>query len=158
MQQERVRGGEKLVFGNSQEAQVFRESVEGRIDSGRGDGTARPREIVAEELAKKFEEHGVAVASLHTPWEHTQEEHAEVQDLVNIAFADDLRSAINAAEKSGSFPRNIDLLHDVLTGELYDAVVQGRVNTVHVSSRALLLAVVPIALLIAAILVFAYSL
>lgn len=158
MKQERVRGGENLVFATSQEAQAFRESVEGRIDSSRMHGATRPREIVGEELAKKFEEHGAAVASLHTPWEHTQEEHAEVQDLVNIAFADDLQSAIRAAEKSSSFPRNMDLLHDVLTSELYDAVVQGRVNTVHASTKTLLLVIVPIVLLLAAVLLFAYSL
>ncbi len=157
MQQERNRGGENLVFTNAQEAAEFRESVESNIMNNSVAGTHRPREILAEELAKKFAEHGVGVSSLHTPWEHSQEEHHEVQDLVNVAFADTLPAALRRAENSPLFPRNIDLFHDVLTGELYDAVVGQRLDTMHVSVFATIALVLPILLLIIAILLFVYS-
>lgn len=158
MQHERNRGGENLVFANAQEAAQFRESVESGIAKNGPSGTHRPREILAEELAKKFEEHGAGVSSLHTPWEHSQEEHNEVQDLVNIAFADTLPAALRRAENSPSFPRNIDLFHDVLTGELYNAVTGQRLDTMRVSVLTIAAIALPIVLLVGAILVFAYSL
>lgn len=157
MQQERVRGGDNLVFSSSQEAAHFRESVESKIVDEHIPGAQRRREVLAEELAKKFEEHGVGVSSLHRPWEHSQEEHAEVQELVNTAFATDLRDALRKAENSPSFPRNIDLFHDVLTGELYAAVVGQRLNTVHFSVWRIALLATPVLLLIVAIILFAYS-
>jgi|SRR3989344_41242 len=157
MQQERIRGGDNLVFSSSQEADRFRESVEQRVAQEQGNGAVRRREIVAEELVKKFEEHGVGTSSLHRPWEHSQEEHAEVQELVNTAFAHDLRDALRQAENSPSFPRNIDLFHDVLTGELYAAVLGQRLNIVHFSAWRIALLAFPVLLLVFAIVLFAYS-
>ncbi len=157
MQQERVRGGDNLVFSSSQEAAHFRESITEQVAQEQGGGATRRREIVAEELMKKFEEHGVGVTSLHRPWEHSQEEHAEVQELVNTAFASDLRDALQQAENSPTFPRNIDLFHDVLTGELYDAVLGQHLNAVHLSAWKLALLTLPVALLVVAIIIFAYS-
>lgn len=158
MQQERVRGGENLVFASSEEAVRFQESLEHRIEKERSQDISHGREIVAEELAKKFEEHGTGVSSLHIPWEHTQEEHREAQELVNVAFAENLHTAIAQAEKSDSFPRNIDLFHDVLTGELYDAVVRSRLNVVHASLKAVLVILIPFILMLAAFIMFRYSL
>ncbi len=158
MQQERVRGGENLVFASREEAAQFQESLEHRIEKERSQDTSHGREIVAEELAKKFEEHGIGVSSLHVPWEHTQEEHIEVQELVNVAFAEDLRTALIRAEKSDSFPRNIDLFHDVLTGELYDAVVRSRLNVVHASPKMFFVILIPFMLVLVALIVFTYSL
>lgn len=158
MQQERMRGGDRLVFVDSREAELFRKSLETKIAAERVPGIARGREIIGEELAKKFEEHGVGVLSLRSPWEHSQEEHAEVQGLVNVAFGHDLRTALRRAERSASFPRNVDLFHDVLTGELYDAVLGHRLNTVHASAWIIIAIAVPILLLTAAIFLFVYSL
>lgn len=158
MQQERNRGGENLVFANAQEAAQFREAIETRVATERLSGVTHRREAVAHELAKKFEEHGIGVSSLHTPWEHSKEEHSEVQDLVNIAFADSISVALRRAEHSSSFPRNIDLFHDVLTGELYDAVLGRRLNAVHISKWMMVVLILPVLLLIAAILFFVYSL
>lgn len=158
MQQERVHGGENLIFKTQQEAAAFRESLEQKIVSERLPGTVREREIIAEELAKKFEEQGAGVSTLHTPWEHSQQEHIEVQELVNTAFVHGLSTALRRAEQSDSFPRNIDLFHDVLTGELYDAVLGRRLNTVHTSSWGIVAIAIPVLLLIIAVFVFVYSL
>lgn len=156
MQQEKFRGGERLVFANSQEGAQFREVVEKRIASERRADASKEREIVGEELAKKFDEHAVGVSPLRTPWEHTQEEHNQVQDLVTMAFTHDLRYALHHAENSPLFPRNIDLFHDVLTGELYSAVLNRRLNILHVSPLFIIIALVPVVLLIVAIFLFAY--
>lgn len=158
MGHERVRGGETLVFSDAAEAQAFRESVEQRVDSSPVPRIGRKREIVGEELAKKFDEHGVGVSSLHVPWEHTHAEHEEVQQLVTVAFTHGLSDAIRQAERSETFPRNIDLLHDVLTGQLYEAVLERHINRIHASPITVIVALVPILFLLLALLFFVYSL
>lgn len=158
MQQERVRGGENLIFSSPQEAAAFRESLEQRKESESVPGVTQDKENVAQELAKKFEEHGHGVSSLHAPWEHTPQEHSEVQGLVDLAFTHDLQTALRHAEQSDLFPRNIDLLHDVLTGELYDAARASHLTALRPSLTGMLMIATPILLLIVAIFFFVYSL
>ncbi|MDA1168926.1 MAG: hypothetical protein O3A36_01150 [bacterium] len=118
---------EKLIFRSPEHAAEFTKHVEHRINQERKPDISNPKEIVSQELAKQFEIEGHGVSLLSHPWEHTKEEHAEVQQLVNVSFMHGLTSAIAQAEKSTSFPRNIDLLHDLLTGEMYDAILRSRI-------------------------------
>lgn len=113
---------ETLVFKSAEEAGGFRERVERpsiRLRQGLG-GRAR----LAEELQEEFARAGETVGVIKTPWEHTPTEHEEVQRLVDVAFAQDLPAAIRQARASGRYPRNLDLLHDVLTGEMYELMRQ----------------------------------
>lgn len=149
---------ERLVFHSPEAASDFVRDVEHRIQKEDKQDVSQPREIVSDELAKQFEQAGHGVSALTHPWEHTEDEHTEAQALVDIAFTEDLSAAIRQAEKSPSFPRNIDLFHDVLTGEMYDALVKSRSN-VHYMPRWVVPALVLLfALLFAAILAFVYSL
>lgn len=124
---------ETLIFQNPEGAQQFRERVEGRLSRDQKPGIQRQREALAEEIATEFEREGEGTATLKTPWEHTLPEHEEVQRLVNTAFAKDLKAAIKEARQSSHYPRNLDLLHDVLTGEMYKLLTEHKVNkqTVH---------------------------
>lgn len=113
---------ETLVFKSAEEAGGFRERVERpsiRLRQGSG-GRAR----LAEELQEEFARAGETVGTIKAPWEHTAAEHEEVQRLVDVAFAQDLPAAIRQAKASGHYPRNLDLLHDVLTGEMYELMQQ----------------------------------
>lgn len=111
---------ETLVFPSVEAAQGFRERVERpSISSGQGQKTQ-----IQQELQQEFARHGETVGTVKTPWEHTVAEHEEVQQLVDVAFAQDLPAAIRLARKSNHYPRNLDLLHDVLTGELYELMQQ----------------------------------
>lgn len=123
---------EKLIFRSPEHAAEFTEHVEQRINQERKSGVSNPKEIVAQELAKQFEAEGHGVSQLTRPWEHTKEEHGEVQQLVNVSFMHGLTYAIAQAEKSASFPRNIDLLHDLLTGEMYDAILRSHKHVQHI--------------------------
>lgn len=115
---------ETLIFDRPEAARRFAERVAERLRRTARPGVKRGRETVAEAVAEEFASHGEA-ASLTQPWEHTREEHKEVQELVDVAFARDLPAALRQARASAAYPRNIDLLHDVLTGELY-AILQQR--------------------------------
>ncbi|MFH1354209.1 MAG: hypothetical protein ABIH36_02880 [bacterium] len=121
-------GKETLIFSTPEEAQEFKEQVGERMRRESGPGVVRQREAVGQEVAREFARQGEAVGTLSRPWEHTREEHAEVQGLVNMAFDQDLAMALGRARKSGNYPRNVDLLHDVLTGELYEAIQQRGIN------------------------------
>lgn len=118
---------ESLVFSGVEQADNFREKTQENFDA-----TAQKtaREATAEVLAQEFSAagHSVSYSSLSRPWEHTPAEHDEVQDLANLAFERDLPTALAKARASKSYPRNIDLLHDVLVSEMYDEVVKHKVN------------------------------
>lgn len=149
---------ETLVFHSPEGAADFTRSVENRIKEENKVGVSADREIVSQELANQFEIEGHGVAPFTHPWEHSHAEHVEAQQLVDVAFSQSLSVAIAQAEKSSSFPRNIDLFHDVLTGEMYEAIRNSRINTQHVPRWIILLLVLFFALLLSAILFFVYSL
>lgn len=113
---------ETLIFPTPQEAQGWLEAVGEKLIRQEGLGVKRKRELVSEELKRQFESHGEGVGMIIRPWEHTPAEHQEVQQLVDLAFAQDLPAALRAARNSGTYPRNIDLFHDVLTTEMYELV------------------------------------
>ncbi|MEX1112561.1 MAG: hypothetical protein WEC84_03800 [Candidatus Andersenbacteria bacterium] len=118
---------ETLIFSNPDQAQEFAEKATEKIATPKGSRSRK--EIIGQQLAQEFERSGEAVGSIVThPWEHTQQEHEEVQQLVNIAFEKDLPTALKAARSSKGYPRNIDLLHDVLTTEMYDLVRDSHLN------------------------------
>lgn len=160
MSVERVRGGahEAQIFRSPERANEFQESFEQRIRAESKKGTSREREIMAEQLAKIFEEEGVGVDRIKEPWSHTKEEHAEAQVLVEMAFTHGLSTALKQAHSSEHFPRNVDLLHDVLTGRLYDAVVADRVNVHHPSPTVLASLLALFFGMIIVVVVFVYSL
>ncbi|HSX25171.1 MAG TPA: hypothetical protein VLG69_04365 [Candidatus Andersenbacteria bacterium] len=159
MSLERRIGGarDSLIFPSPEEANEFQESFDARVRTEKTPGATRKRELVSEELVKVFEKEGVAVTPIREPWEHTPQEHAEVQKLVEVAFASGLDIALKQAHESASFPRNIDLLHDVLTGKLYEAVVVSRVNVHHPSPLVLIVLLLIVVGIMAAIVLFAYS-
>jgi hypothetical protein len=149
---------ETLVFHSPEGATDFARTVENRIKKEDKPGVSQAREVVSQELAKQFEQEGHGVSLLTHPWEHSNEEHIEAQQLVDLAFAKDLSAAISEAEKSSSFPRNMDLFHDVLTGEMYEAIQKSRVHTQPVPHWIIWLLVLFFALLLSVILVFVYTL
>lgn len=120
------RSNETLIFPTAEDAGEFRERVENRVNKPRPKKDVRS--AVSDELTQEFEKAGEVPSTLHQPWEHTPEEHTEVQSLVNEAFQKDIASALAMARKSGHYPRNIDLLHDVLTNEMYQALVERKAN------------------------------
>ena len=115
---------ETLIFPSTEAAGEFRERVEARAAKPRRD----VRQAVSDELTQEFESHGEVPSTLREPWQHTPEEHDEVQQLVNEAFSKDIASALAKARKSGHYPRNIDLLHDVLTNQMYASLVEQKAN------------------------------
>lgn len=119
---------ETLIFPNAEEAKGWLERVGGRLSGEDRRGIRRRRELVGEELAREFEQHGEGVELIARPWEHTPAEHAEVQQLVDLAFARDLPAALKAARSSAAYPRNVDLLHDVLTTEMYELLQERHLN------------------------------
>lgn len=149
---------ETLVFHSPEGAEDFTRNVENRINKEKKVDVSRSREIVSQELAKQFEQEGHGISALTHPWEHSDAEHAEAQRLVDLAFAQDLSVAISEAEKSPSFPRNIDLFHDVLTGEMHEAITRSRVRGHYIPVWVVFLIAMFFALLLSAILVFVYSL
>lgn len=119
---------ETLLFPTREEAQAWTEKVAEQAAATSRPGVRRDREVVAEAVAREFERQGEAVGSLTHPWEHSAAEHTEVQQLVDTAFAKDLGAALRAARGSDYYPRNIDLLHDVLTTEMYETIRTRRLN------------------------------
>ncbi len=117
---------ETLIFPDAEGAQKFRERVGEQLP--RVEGVEEKRQIIREEVATQFASHGESVVVVKQPWEHTSAEHEEAQALADAAFAEDLGVAIRQAKKSPHYPRNLDLLHDLLTGELYQYVKEGRIN------------------------------
>lgn len=118
---------ETLIFPTLQEAQVWRERVGEQLQS-ETPGVNAGRQVVGQAVAQQFESHGEGVATFREPWEHSSAEHEEAQRLVDVAFTKDLGTALRQAKQSSHYPRNLDLLHDLLTGELYDHVRQSNLN------------------------------
>lgn len=118
---------ETLLFPNSETAQTFKENVAERM-AQQPKSKEHQRAVVAEAVAQQFTQAGEAVDLVREPWTHTPAEHEEVQQLVNVAFQRDLGAAIAQARRSPHYPRNLDLLHDVLTGEMYDLLREGGLN------------------------------
>jgi hypothetical protein len=124
MSERTPREKETLMFATPEQASAWREDVGQKIDQQRG-AVRQDREIVAEAVSQQFAQYGEAGGTISHPWEHTPAEHEEVQVLVDTAFAEDLPAALKLAKKSSSYPRNLDLLHDLLTSEMYDLVKEG---------------------------------
>lgn len=119
---------ETLIYETPEEATTFREGVTEQL-AEQPPATRDDRAVVAKAVAEEFAAEGVPVSErLDTPWQHSEAEHYEVQQLVDIAFSQDLKAALAQAKKSDHFPRNLDLLHDVLTGQMYDLITQQRLN------------------------------
>lgn len=119
---------ESLIFSGREQAERFIEHVGERLTRAGTSGIKRDREKVAEAVADEFAAEGEAVSVIKQPWDHTPEEHRETQALINTAFSQDLGAAIKQARRSRYYPRIIDLMHDILTNELYEAVNEFRVN------------------------------
>jgi hypothetical protein len=147
-----------LIFPSVARATAFSEMVTERIAQEKKPGVRRAKEIISHELEKQFELEGHGVSSYAQPWEHTQAEHVEAEQLVRVAFAHGLSAALASAEQSPSFPRNIDLFHDILTGKMYEALVSSRVRAVeHVPYWIIALLILFFALLLSAILFFVHT-
>jgi len=146
-----------LVFSNPEDAGRFRERVENKVTQPKASQQQSKRQAISEELAEEFENQGEVVSSLHQPWEHSEEEHHEVQSLVNEAFEKDLKSALKKAREGAHYPRNLDLLHDVLTNQLYDLMVQQRINKQMVLPWVIAMLSITLVALIASIIVFAVA-
>lgn len=127
-QEREPREKETLIFSEPERAREFAERVSGRARRESGPGVTRGREAVSQEVAAELLKQGEAADVLSRPWEHTGAEHKEVQGLVDMAFDQDLSAALKRARGSGTYPRNIDLLHDVLTSELYEILRERGIN------------------------------
>lgn len=119
---------ETLIFPSSEEAKTWLEQFGERLGREAQPGIRRRRELLSEELAREFDKHGEGVGLITKPWEHTQDEHTEVQQLVDVAFGKDLPAALKLARSSGYYPRNIDLFHDVLTTEMYQLLKEHQLH------------------------------
>lgn len=127
-QEREPRERETLIFPTPERAREFAERVSERARRESGLGVKRDREAVSQEVAAELLRQGEASSVLSRPWEHTAAEHKEVQELVDMAFDQDLSAALKKARRSEDYPRNIDLLHDVLTSELYEILQQRGIN------------------------------
>lgn len=127
-QERERRERETLIFSTPEWAREFAERVSGRARRESGPGVTRGREAVGQEVANELTRQGETADVLSRPWEHTTAEHKEVQGLVDMAFDQDLSAALKKARGSDNYPRNIDLLHDVLTSELYEILQQRGIN------------------------------
>lgn len=119
---------ETLVYQTPQEAQQLTERIKLRVEQQQQTGQVAPREVIGEIVADELAMHGHGVSTLSQPWEHTEAEHTEAQQLLDVAFDRDLSVALTKARASKHYPRNLDLFHDVLTNELYQMIVQHKLN------------------------------
>lgn len=147
---------ESLIFNTPEEARDFVERVEGKVEQDKRQGVERKQEIVGEEVASEIEKYGEESVDLSYPWEHTEEEHQEVQALVEVAFREDLPLALKKVRKSDNYPRIIDLFHDVLTGQMYEAVVKAGVNKQKMGKKTWIVVGVVSVLAIVSILVLVF--
>lgn len=113
---------ETLHLPTPEAAQQWQEKLAPQLEQARTADIDARREAVADAVAEQFAAAGEGVSIVREPWDHTPEEHAEAQQLVDLAFAKDLQAALRTAKQSPHYPRNLDLFHDVLTSELYTLV------------------------------------
>lgn len=113
---------ETLHLPNPEAARSWQEKLSPQLEQAKTPGVDARREAVADAVAQEFAAAGEGVSIVREPWDHTPEEHAEAQQLVDLAFAKDLNAALRSARQSPHYPRNLDLFHDVLTSELYELV------------------------------------
>lgn len=139
-----------LIFETPREAQEFSERVGEKSRQASSEGVTQQREILAEEIAAEMTKHGESATVLNQPWEHTAKEHQEVQKLVDLAFLEDLPTALKRAKKSQYYPRIIDLLHDVLTSEMYEAIARRKLNRQKIINWQAALALIIMAILVIA--------
>lgn len=143
-QERERRERETLIFPTPERAREFAERVGERARRESGPGVKRRREAVSQEVAAELLKQGEAADVLSRPWEHTAAEHKEVQELVDMAFDQDLSAALKKARRSGTYPRNIDLLHDVLTSELYGILQQRGINRQPLKSWTVIMGIIAV--------------
>ena len=119
---------ETLIFSNSEQAGKFTERIQEQWEQAEKRSAGHKKKVIQDEVAKEFEKYGQAVQSIKHPWDHSPAEHEETQQLVDLAFAKDLGAALRVAQKSEHYPRNLDLFHDILTGEMYDLLKETKLN------------------------------
>lgn len=129
------RNQETLIFNSPEQAEQFAERAAERVGLAEEGEVKRGREVLREEVAEEFLREGEAVSVLSQPWEHTEEEHEEVQRLIDVSFDRSLTDALKQARESDNYPRNVDLLHDILTDQLYEVVVERRLNQQQLSEK-----------------------
>jgi hypothetical protein len=118
-----------LIFPNSEKAEGFAHEVRDHLQREQiVKGVDKRREKMAEQIEEEFARAGEPVEKMREPWPHTEEEHQEAQKLVDLAFAKDLSAALRQARNSPHYPRNLDLFHDVLTGEMYNLLNESKLN------------------------------
>lgn len=143
------------MYSTPEQAAEWQEGVREKLQVEAGREVRRGREVVAEAVADQFAEAGHAVSLSH-PWEHSEGEHEEAQELVDLAFANDLSTALKVARQSKHYPRNLDLFHDVLTTEMYDLVREHKLNQQPLTGWAIfVIGVILGALLVSGILLIA---
>ena len=143
-----------LIHETPEQGQELAEGVQERLRQEADGGRARGREVVGAAVAEEFAAEGESVETVREPWEHTPAEHEEVQALADLAFAKDLPAALQQARKSEHYPRNVDLLHDVLTGELYDLLREHALHRQPLLGRGLVLAGVGLLALVVIVLLW----
>ena len=130
---------ETLIFPSSEQARELAERIDESSRQENIRGVKRRRETVADAVSDEFVKQGEAVSSYLQPWEHDKEEHEEAQRLVDKAFEKDLSVAIKKAQGSDGYPRNLDLFHDVLVGEMYDVLVERGLNKQAVGKKIIVI-------------------
>ena len=119
---------ESLIWRNKEGANEFIKRVKTRKEQETRQGVRRDRELLADELAREIEKQGEEAVDTSWPWEHSPEEHREVQRLVEVAFREDLVLALKKMRKSEHYPRIVDLFHDVLTEQMYEVLIKAGLN------------------------------
>ena len=146
---------ESLIFGSKESANEFIERVEKRKAQETRQGVRRDRELLADELMREIEKQGEEAIDTSRPWEHSPEEHREVQGLVEMAFREDLILALKKMRKSSNYPRIVDLFHDVLTDQMYEILTKAGLNKQGVGRGAWGMLGLVLLLLVVALLVLA---
>lgn len=144
-----------LMFESSERARQFSEKVAERVKQKNRPGIRTDKEVVAQEVAEEFEQHGEPIDIIREPWQHTTQEHEEAQQLVNLAFQRDLGAALRKARMSRNYPRNLDLFHDVLTHEMYQLLQLSEVNKQPLGLwMILIIGIVALAVVLSGLLIF----
>lgn len=136
------------MFPDKERAREFAEQLSEQAERQPNE-VRREREAVNDAVAEEFAKAGHPVGVIKHPWEHTSEEHEEAQQLVDVAFQEDLNAALKRARVNKNYPRILDLFHDVLTGEMYDLLTQHQLNRQPLITAVLFIISVFIVLLLA---------